>query len=59
MQELKVEFDGRGADVMRIKAANDNLVSKTTALEAQLNAANDNIETLRREMRELKRAGTR
>jgi hypothetical protein len=51
--------------VQELKAENDILVSKTTALEAQLKAANDNIEALRREMRDLKsrvgfrRTGTR
>ena len=28
--------------IQELKAANDNLVSKTTTLEAQLKAANDN-----------------
>lgn len=44
-----------------LKAANDNLVSKTTMLELQLKAANDNhekdaaaIEELRQELRDLK-----
>jgi predicted nuclease with TOPRIM domain len=40
--------------IQELKAANDNLVSKTTALEAQLKAANDNIEELRHELRDLK-----
>lgn len=39
-----------------LKAANDNLVSKTTSLETQLRAANDNYLELRREMDGLKRA---
>jgi hypothetical protein len=63
VQELKAEFDGRGADVMRIKAVNDNLVSKTAALAAQLEAANDNhlkeIKSLRDEIKALKPAGMR
>lgn len=41
-----------------MKAANDNLISKTTALEAQLKAANDNhtkdVDELRKELRDLK-----
>ena len=40
--------------IQELKAENDNLVSKTGALEAQLKAANDNIEELRHELRDLK-----
>jgi hypothetical protein len=39
-------------DVKELKAANDNLVSKTKALEAQLKSANDNHQA---EMNELRR----
>ncbi|MFZ2587783.1 MAG: tail fiber domain-containing protein [Alphaproteobacteria bacterium] len=57
-----VRYDLLGAFAMQgvkeLKAANDALVSRTTALEAQLKAANDNdatqdaaIEELRRELR--------
>ena len=42
--------------IQELKAENDNLVSKTGALEAQLKAANDNIEELRHELRILRTA---
>jgi hypothetical protein len=52
--------------IKELKAANDNLVSETVALNAQLKAANDNhakdaaaIEELRLDMRDVKRAAAK
>jgi hypothetical protein len=42
VQELKGYFDADHAEVIRLKAANDNVVSETTALRADLKSANDN-----------------
>ena len=43
IKELNSNFDGDHAEVIRLKAANDNIVSETAALRAQLKAANDNL----------------
>ena len=40
--------------IKELKAANDNVVSETAALRVQLKVANDNIEDLRHELRDLK-----
>jgi hypothetical protein len=56
IRELKEMFDTDHADLIGLKAANDNLVSETAALELRLKAANDNYADLKREVESLKRA---
>ena len=45
----------RQLDYAELKAANDNLVSETSVLKKQLQAANDNYVELKREVDALKR----
>jgi hypothetical protein len=51
VQELKSYFDMDHAELVKLKAANDNLVSETSTLRAQLKAANDNHEKDMKELR--------
>jgi len=56
LKELKVLFDTDHADLIKLKTSNDALVSRTTALEAQLKAANDNETRLERRLDALERS---
>jgi len=49
-------FNTDHAELSKLKAANDNLISETTTLKAQLRAANDKQKLLERRLERLERA---